>query len=148
MLRGCDPKKLLWGIAETVDQARRFVHDGFAAQSISLSWPALIQFKRSFLKERPEAVEQQLRMGIDTLRGRAHFVDRNKVAVDGHTAESRHVAIASGSKPAPLSISGADHLLTSDDFLSSMSCPIRWCLSAAAISPSNSPTLPLAPGQR
>src|SRR3546814_19662162 len=23
MLRGCDPKKLLWGVAETVDQARR-----------------------------------------------------------------------------------------------------------------------------
>lgn len=118
MLRGCDPKKLLWGVAETIDQARRFAHDGFAAQSISLYWPALMQFKRSFLKELPEAVEQRLRQsGIDTLRGRAHFVDRNKVAVDGHTVESRHVAIASGSKPAPLSISGADHLLTSDDFL-------------------------------
>jgi glutathione reductase (NADPH) len=77
-----------------------------------------MQFKRTFLKELPEAVEQRLRKtGIDTLRGRAHFVDRNKVAVDGHTMEGRHVAIASGSKPAPLSISGADHLLTSDDFL-------------------------------
>jgi glutathione reductase (NADPH) len=118
MLRGCDPKKLLWGVAQTVDQARRFAHDGFAAQSISLSWPALMQFKRTFLKELPEAVEQRLRkMGIDTLRGRAHFVDRNKVAVDGHILQGRHVAIASGSKPAPLSISGADHLLTSDDFL-------------------------------
>jgi glutathione reductase (NADPH) len=33
MLRGCDPKKLLWGVAQTVDQARRFAHDGFAGKA-------------------------------------------------------------------------------------------------------------------
>ena len=118
MLRGCDPKKLLWGVAETVDQARRFAHDGFAAKSVSLSWPALMQFKHSFLEKLPEAVERKLHnAGIDTLHGRAHFVDRHKVAVGGDTVEARHVAIASGSRPTPLAVSGAEHLLTSDDFL-------------------------------
>jgi glutathione reductase (NADPH) len=118
MLRGCDPKKLLWGVAEAVDQARRFAQDGFEAKDVSLSWPALMQFKRSFLEKLPEMVEQRLRKkGIDTLHGGAHFVDRQKIAVGGQTVEARHVAIAAGSTPAPLPIAGAEHLLTSDDFL-------------------------------
>jgi hypothetical protein len=39
------------------------------------------------------------------------------VAVDGQVVEARRVAIASGSRPASLPISGAEHLLTSDEFL-------------------------------
>jgi glutathione reductase (NADPH) len=35
MLRGCDPKKLLWGIAGSVEQARRFTIAGFAPKSRS-----------------------------------------------------------------------------------------------------------------
>jgi glutathione reductase (NADPH) len=117
-LRGCDPKKLLWGVAQSVEQARRFAHDGFAGKEISLSWPDLIRFKRSFLEGAPEAVEDSFRaLGIETLHGRAHFVDPNKLAVDGYTAEARHFAIASGSTPAHLPVPGADHLLTSDDFM-------------------------------
>jgi pyruvate/2-oxoglutarate dehydrogenase complex dihydrolipoamide dehydrogenase (E3) component len=53
MLRGCDPKKLLWSVAATVDQAQRFARDGFAARDVALSWPELIRFKRSFLKDAP-----------------------------------------------------------------------------------------------
>src|SRR3546814_8519567 len=84
----------------------------------SLSWPALMRFKRSFLKELPQAVEQRLhKAGIDTLHGRAHFVDPHKIAVNGHAVEGRYVAIASGSTPTPLPVPGAEHLLTSDDFL-------------------------------
>jgi glutathione reductase (NADPH) len=117
-LRGCDPKKLLWGVAESVDQARRFARDGFAARNIALSWPDLIRFKRSFLASAPEAVERQFqKSGIETLHGLARFADPNKLAIDGHTVQARHFAIASGSTPAHLPIPGADHLLTSDDFM-------------------------------
>lgn len=117
-LRGCDPKKLLWGVAETVAQARRFAQDGFAGSDIFLSWPDLVRFKRSFLEGAPEAVEESFRAsGIETLHGRAHFVDANELAVDGHTVRARHFVIASGSRPASLPMPGADHLLTSDDFM-------------------------------
>lgn len=118
MLRGCDPKKLLWGVAEAVDQARRFADDGFAGKDISVCWPDLIGFKRSFLHGASDAVEQQFQSsGIETLNGRAHFVNPNKLAVDGHTVEARHFVIASGSTPAHLPIAGSDHLLTSEDFM-------------------------------
>lgn len=118
MLRGCDPKKLLWGVAASVDQARRFAKAGVTPGDIALDWPALMRFKRGFIAEAPSTVENELRnLGIDTFHGTAHFVSRNAVAVDGDVLEARHVAIASGSKPATLSMPGADALLTSDDFL-------------------------------
>lgn len=124
LLRGCDPKKLLWGVAETVTQAHRFADDGFSGVDVSLSWPALMRFKRDFLAKAPKAVEQKLHAaGIDTLHGRARFVGRDKLEVDNHTIEASHVAIASGSTPARLPIPGAEYLLTSDEFLELDSLP-------------------------
>ncbi|KAF2990042.1 NAD(P)/FAD-dependent oxidoreductase [Methylocystis sp. MJC1] len=126
MLRGCDPKKLLWGVAEVVDEARRFQGDGFEAQNISLRWSDLARFKRSFFENAPSAVEQRLKgAGIETFHGSARFVDHNSVAIDGETLIGRHIVIASGSRPAPLPISGAENLLTSDDFLDLEELPER-----------------------
>lgn len=126
MLRGCDPKKLLWGVAKVVDDARRFQGDGFEAQNISLRWPDLARFKRSFIENAPSAVEQRLKdAGIETFHGSARFVDHNSVAIDGETLTARHIVIASGSRPAPLPISGVEHLLTSDDFLDLEELPER-----------------------
>lgn len=118
MLRGCDPKKLLWTVAESVDQARRFADAGFTGTDIHLSWRDLMHFNRSFLEAAPEAVEKRLRSsGIDTFHGTARFVDRTAVLVDETRLEGRFVALALGSKPAKLSVSGVENLLTSDDFL-------------------------------
>ncbi|HEY8160807.1 MAG TPA: NAD(P)/FAD-dependent oxidoreductase [Methylocystis sp.] len=126
MLRGCDPKKLLWGVAEAVDEARRFQGDGFEARNISLCWPDLARFKRTFIENAPSAVEERLKgLGVETFHGRACFVGRNSVAIDGEMLTARHIVIASGSRPAPLPISGAEHLLTSDDFLDLERLPQR-----------------------
>ena len=118
MLRGCDPKKLLWGVAESVDQARRFADAGFYGRDINLSRPELMHFKRRFIADAPDAVERGLHdAGIDIFHGTARFVGRTSVSVEGVHLEARFVALATGSKPASLPISGAEHLLTSDDFL-------------------------------
>ncbi len=118
MLRGCDPKKLLWGVAESVYRARRFMDAGFGGRDVYLSWPELMHFKRSFVADAPAAVEEGLtKAGIDTFHGVARFVGRTAVAVDGQRLDTRYVAIAAGSKPAALPIDGAEHVLTSDDFL-------------------------------
>src|ERR1051325_467179 len=84
MLRGCDPKKLLRGVAESIDQARRFADAGFYGRDISLSWPDLIHFKRRFIADAPDAVEMGLHdAGIDTFHGTARFVGRTSVSVEG-----------------------------------------------------------------
>lgn len=118
MLRGCDPKKLLWTVTASVDQARRFADAGFGGRDIRLYWPALPHFKRSFLDNAPEAVEERLHsLDIDAFHGTARFVARSAVSVDGSRLEGRFVAIATGSKPAALAVSGAEYPLTSEDFL-------------------------------
>lgn len=111
------PKKLLWTVTDSVDQARRFTDAGFRGTDIHLSWLDLMHFKRSFLDAAPEAVEKRLRSpGIDTFHGAARFGDRTAVLVDGERLESRFIAMAAGSNPSKLPVSGAEDLLTSDDF--------------------------------
>ena len=56
-LRGCDPKKVLVGAAEAMDQVRRLDGKGIAANDARIDWPALIRFKRTFTDPVPQARE-------------------------------------------------------------------------------------------
>src|SRR3546814_14458902 len=54
-LRGCDPKKILVGAAESTDRARRLDGKGVRHGSLDIDWPALMSFKRSFTEPVPKA---------------------------------------------------------------------------------------------
>src|SRR6185312_11449618 len=56
-------------------------------------------------------------LGIDTLHGFAHFTGEHELEIAERKVQAKHIAIASGSKPAKLGIQGEQYLLTSDDFL-------------------------------
>src|SRR4051794_27486064 len=118
-LRGCEPKKTLWTVAEACDRARRLAGAGLCAEALRIDWPALMAFKRSFTDPVPgRRAEEYARAGIDALRGAARFVGPNTVEVEGvGRLEARHVLIATGAEPARLPIAGAEFLRTSDDFL-------------------------------
>src|SRR5215472_5141866 len=117
-LRGCDPKKVLVGVSELVDWSRRMQDNGVSAPGLSLNWPNLIRFKRTFTDPRPEQNEQGFaEAGIMMRHGRAHFVDRTSVQVGEDTLIGRHVVIATGARHAPLGIPGEDLLTTSTQFL-------------------------------
>ena len=125
-LRGCDPKKVLVGAADLVDWSRRMQGQGVSAPGLSLSWPDLIRFKRTFTDPVPEQNEQSFaQAGIITRHGRAHFVDRTSVQVDGDTLVGRHVVIATGARHAPLEIPGEEQLTTSTQFLELEDLPRR-----------------------
>jgi glutathione reductase (NADPH) len=116
-LRGCDPKKVLVGAAEAVDWANRMRGKGVVGE-ISIDWPALMAFKRTFTDPVPPQREQSfIDRGIDVFHGRARFVDRTSIAVGDDVLSARHVVIATGAQPVALGVPGSEHVITSDAFL-------------------------------
>src|SRR6266851_2454177 len=125
-LRGCDPKKVLVGVSELADWSHRMQGKGVSAPGLSIAWPDLIRFKRTFTDPVPENQEQSFEQaGIATRHGRAHFVDRTSVLVGEDTLVGRHVVIATGARHAPLGIPGEKHLTTSTQFLELAELPRR-----------------------
>ncbi len=122
-LRGCDPKKVLVGVAEAVDATRRLRAHGISGDA-SLEWRSLMRFKRSFTDPYPERKEQGLRdAGIEVVHGHARFTGPTTIQADDRLLDARHVVIATGARPAPLRFAGAELLITSDDFLELESLP-------------------------
>ena len=123
-LRGCDPKKALRAGAEVIDLADRMrnVVDG----SVALNWARLAAFKRSFTDGVPQHSEQSFRdAGISTFHGRARFIDAHTFKIAGETIWADHVVIAAGSMPRPLDFPGAEHLITSTQFMELDDLPAR-----------------------
>lgn len=128
-LRGCDPKKVLVGAAEAVEQPRRLQGKGIEGAGLHIDWPALVRFKRSFTDPVPSNKEKSFaEKGIDTFHGRARFTDQNALEVEGKALEGRHFLIAAGAEPRKLGIPGEEYLVTSDQFLELADLPPRIVL--------------------
>jgi hypothetical protein len=56
-LRGCDPKKVLVGAAEAVDQVNRLRGKGVRADALRVEWSELMRFKRGMIEAVPAARE-------------------------------------------------------------------------------------------
>lgn len=116
-LRGCDPKKVLVGGAETVDLARRMRDHGVIG-SLQIEWKDLMAFKRTFTDPVPRKREEGFAgQGIDAFHGMARFTGPDRVAVGDQTLRGHRVLIATGARPAILDFPGAGHLATSDAFM-------------------------------
>jgi glutathione reductase (NADPH) len=127
-LRGCDPKKVLRAGAEVVDSVARMRSHGVAGD-ISVRWPELMSFKRTFTDPVPHRHERSYaEKGIDTFHGCARFTDPNVITVDGTALEARHFLIAAGAEPVKLHIPGEEMLATSTDFLNLERLPPRIVL--------------------
>lgn len=127
-LRGCDPKKVLVGIAEVVDASRRLRGALGGGQPV-IDWRALIAFKRSFTDPVPEMKERSFaRSGIDVYHGRARFRGPRSIEIGGALLESRFILVATGAVPARLGIPGEEHLITSSEFLDLDELPARIVL--------------------
>src|SRR6267143_2255300 len=125
-LRGCDPKKVLVGAAEAVDQVNRLRGKGVRADALGIDWPELMRFKRAMIETVPLEREAGFaRAGIETFLGRARFVEPTAVTVGDHTLNGRRVLIAAGAKPADLNSEGREHLVTSEQFLEIDALPPR-----------------------
>ena len=125
-LRGCDPKKVLVGVAELVDWGRRMQQSGVSAPAPTLAWSDLIAFKRTIIEHVSTDVENGFReAGITALHGRAQFVGPTTLAVGDETITGGRVVIAAGARHAPFGVPGEDHLTTSTAFLELDQLPPR-----------------------
>jgi glutathione reductase (NADPH) len=124
-LRGCDPKKVLVGAAELADWHRR-MQGRAVSGDVHISWPELMQFKRTFTDPVPADREKAFqKAGIATYHGPARFVSPERLSVDGQVLEARHFVVAAGAKPRHLGIPGEEYLLTSTAFLELDQLPPR-----------------------
>lgn len=124
--RGCDPKKVLRTGAEVVDLFRRLSANGVLRGDVSVDWPSLMRFKETFTAPVPESRERSMKeAGIRPIHGTARFVGPTALEVDGERLEAKKIVIAAGATPRPLELPGAEHLATSDDFLSLPQLPAR-----------------------
>jgi glutathione reductase (NADPH) len=124
-LRGCVPKKVLVAAAETMDLIARAGDQGVRVQGATLDWSALMAKKESVIAGTAAAAEKDLQgKGIDVVHGRARFVARDAIEVDGRRIGGTAFVVATGSKPRALSFPGGhERMITSDEFLDMKTLP-------------------------
>jgi glutathione reductase (NADPH) len=125
-MRGCQPKKYLVDAAEVVQLSLQMSEIGIHPAA-KIDWPALMRSKSGFTSAVPERTERALqKAGIELCYGTARFVSPEEVAIgEEATIRAQTVVIATGAKPAPLDLPGAELVLTSDDFLELGALPRR-----------------------
>ncbi|GHF31260.1 hypothetical protein GCM10017044_28430 [Kordiimonas sediminis] len=121
--RGCTPKKVLVAAAHTLHEIDLAHHHAIEVSKPVLDWKKLIQREKAMIDFIPDAMAGVAEKRGDVYRGSGRFVGRNQVEVNDEVLEGEHIVIATGSRPRPLPIPGADLMLTSDDLLSDETLP-------------------------
>ena len=122
--RGCTPKKVLVAAGHALHEiAQAHVHC-ISVGKPTLDWAALIDREKDLIAGIPDSLAETLRgRGVELIRERAKFVAPNAVEAAGRRIEAKHIVIATGSKPRPLPIPGAELMITSDEVLSERERP-------------------------
>lgn len=124
--RGCIPKKVLVAAAEAADLGARLQGLGIVTRPAEMDWAALMKFKSTFTQPITDETKEPLqKAGVELYEGEPRFVSEDTVEVNGERLTAKHFQIAVGAKPAKLRFPGAEHLITSEDFLNLESLPAR-----------------------
>jgi len=122
--RGCTPKKVLVAAAHALHEiGQAHVHCISVGKPV-LDWGALIDREKELISGIPDSLAETLETrGVELIRDRAKFVGANEVEAGRRRIEAKHIVIATGSKPRPLPIEGAELMITSDEVLSERERP-------------------------
>jgi len=116
-LRGCDPKKVLVGLAHVLSLNKQLQGKGLSTPAIA-SWNDLMEFKKTFTEPVAARREKTLKSAdVTTYHGRAHFISENTIQINEDILEAKKFVIANGAKPRKLSIPGEELLIDSTAFL-------------------------------
>ena len=121
--RGCTPKKVLVAAANALHEIELASVHGIEVGPARLDWAKLIDRKSAMIDFIPGAMEDTAKSRGDVYKGKARFVAADTIEVDGTRITADNFVIATGSITRPLSIPGAEHLITSDEVLSERELP-------------------------
>ncbi|MBA7481178.1 Glutathione amide reductase [subsurface metagenome] len=142
-LRGCVPKRVLTSAAGVVARVRDQQGNGIRGE-VSIDWPRLVAFERTFTDPVPRRKEEGFReAGIHNYHGPARFAGTvdDHIGIEGpllpllpgphramigdDTLTARYIVIAAGAHPRPLNVPGEDLMTSSDDFFYLEALPKR-----------------------
>lgn len=116
-LRGCDPKKVLVGVAELVDHAQRMQGHGLRGDAV-VDFEQLMAFKRTFTDPVPSRTQASLEaQDIATYHGSAWFLAPGRLMIGSEEVGASSVVVATGAEPRRLGIPGEELLIDSERFL-------------------------------
>lgn len=121
--RGCTPKKVLVAAAHALHEIEIADVHCIDVGKPKLDWAKLIKREKDMISFIPDAMADVAGKRGDVFRGSAKFVSPDSVEVNGEVLEGENIVIATGSKPRPLPMPGAEHMITSDEVLSEESQP-------------------------
>src|SRR6266702_3069195 len=122
--RGCTPKKVLVAAGHALHEIERAAVHHIAVGQPRLDWAALIDREKDLIKDIPGNLARSMaHHNVEVIRGHGVFTGPNAISVGDRAFEARHIVIATGSKPRPLPIPGAEHMITSDEMLSERTLP-------------------------
>lgn len=123
---GCVPKKLYVHAAEIGSSFNYASGFGFNSQRPVFDWSTLQQNKDGVTRQANRGLEGMLnKTGATLIKGSATLTGPHEVMVAGNRYSSRHILIATGSRPYIPELSGSEHVLISDDIFSLKSLPDR-----------------------
>jgi glutathione reductase (NADPH) len=122
--RGCTPKKVLVAAGHALHEIERASVHQIAVGKPRLDWAALIDREKDLIKDIPHNLARSMALrNVEVIRGHGVFAGPNAIHVGDRLLESKHIVVATGSKPRPLAIPGAEHMITSDEMLSERELP-------------------------
>jgi glutathione reductase (NADPH) len=117
--RGCTPKKVLVAAGHALHEIERASVHRIDVGKPKLDWAALIAREKAMIRDIPDNLARSMeRRQVEVIRGEAKFAGRDLIRVGDRLFRAGHIVVATGSKPRPLRIPGAEHMITSDEVLS------------------------------
>lgn len=122
--RGCTPKKVLVAAGHALHEIERASVHHISVGKPKLDWAALIDREKDLIKDIPANLARSMaHRNVGVIKGQAVFTGANSIRVGDRHLQAKHIVIATGSKPRPLPMPGAELMITSDEMLSQRTLP-------------------------
>jgi len=122
--RGCTPKKVLVAAGHALHEIERAAVHQISVGKPRLDWAALIDREKALISSIPAGLARAMeKRGVEVIEGKATFAATDTIRVGSRLLQANHIVIATGSKPRPLPIPGAEFMITSDEILSDRVLP-------------------------